>query len=224
MNLKSWAENEVEIACKRERDLSDNREDEFDYGCECYKSALKAFNSLLEDEHSGLSIRFTKNILDRLIDGKLLTPVEDKEDEWEERYTNEDKDYTSYRCKRMSALFKDVFPDGKITYTDVNRVRCVCIDNPDIQWSNAFITEIIDEMFPISFPYYPSDNSFVVYEEEFLTDRKNGDYDTFGLLYVITPTGDKVDINRYFKETDNGFVDISKEEYEERKAIKINEI
>ena len=219
MDLGSWAENEVRIACERERAESDTREGEFDYGCECYKSALKAFNSLLEDGHSGLSIRVTKNILDRLIDGKLLTPVEDKEDEWEECYTNEYKDYTSYRCKRMSALFKHVFPDGKITYTDVNRVTCVCIDNPDTQWSNSFITSIINEMFPISFPYYPSDNSFVVYKEEFLTDRRNGDYDTFGLLYVITPTRDKVDINRYFKETDNGFVEINKEEYEERKAV-----
>ena len=124
----------------------------------------------------------------------------------------------------MYSLFKDVFPDGKITYTDVNRVRCVHIDNPDILWSNSFITRIVDELFPIDFPYYPSDNCFLVYQEEFLTDRKNGDYDTFGLLYVVTPTGDKVDINRYFKDTDNGTEEIDKNEYEKRKAVKINGI
>ena len=80
MNMKEWAELEVEIAKKRER--GDAPEDEFDYGCACYDSALKAFNSLCEDGHSGMSIGFTKAILNRLIDGKPLVPIEDTEDIW----------------------------------------------------------------------------------------------------------------------------------------------
>ena len=65
MSLKEWAEKEVQIACKREN--SDRKDGEWDYGCACYESALKALNSLLEDEHSGFSIMVTKNILNRLI-------------------------------------------------------------------------------------------------------------------------------------------------------------
>lgn len=42
------------------------KKDEFDYGCACYESALKAFESLLEDGHSGFSIKITQSILDRL--------------------------------------------------------------------------------------------------------------------------------------------------------------
>ena len=67
MNMKEWAEREVKIACKREN--PDRKEGEWDYGCACYESALKAFNSLLDDGHSGYSIGITKQILNRLIDG-----------------------------------------------------------------------------------------------------------------------------------------------------------
>ena len=81
MDLEKWAEKEIEIACKKE---NPNREEgEWDYGCACYESALKAFKSLLEDEHSGFSISITKNILNRLIDGKPLTPIEDTDDVWD---------------------------------------------------------------------------------------------------------------------------------------------
>ena len=47
MGMLEWAEKEVEIACKKEN--PDWKPGEFDYGCSCYESALKAFKSLLED-------------------------------------------------------------------------------------------------------------------------------------------------------------------------------
>lgn len=75
MSMTSWAEREVELACKKEN--PERKEGEFDYGCACYESALKAFKSLMEDGHSGTSIHLTKNILVNLIEGKVLTPIED---------------------------------------------------------------------------------------------------------------------------------------------------
>lgn len=74
MGMLEWAKNEVAIASKRER--GDKPEGEWDYGCACYDSAMRAFESLLGDGHSGMSIGITKNILNRLIDGKPLTPIE----------------------------------------------------------------------------------------------------------------------------------------------------
>lgn len=46
MSMMEWAKREVEIASKRER--GDKPESEWDYGCACYDSALKAFESLVE--------------------------------------------------------------------------------------------------------------------------------------------------------------------------------
>ena len=80
MSMLDWAKREVEIACNKEN--PDRKEGEFDYGCACYESALKAFESLCDDGHSGCSIGFTKAILNRLIDGMPLTPIEDIDDIW----------------------------------------------------------------------------------------------------------------------------------------------
>ena len=44
MSMIEWAENEVKIACAKE--APDRKDGEFDYGCCCYESALKAFKSL----------------------------------------------------------------------------------------------------------------------------------------------------------------------------------
>ena len=80
MNMSDWAKKEVELA--KIIEAKDLKEGEFDYGGACYDSALKAFNSLTEDGHSGMSIKIAKQILNRLIDGSPLTPIEDREDIW----------------------------------------------------------------------------------------------------------------------------------------------
>ena len=87
-SMLDWAKREVKIACKKEN--QNRKEGEFDYGCACYESALKAFESLCDDGHSGFSIKITQAILNRLLDGKPLTPIEDADDIW-----NECKDYLS---------------------------------------------------------------------------------------------------------------------------------
>lgn len=218
MGMSEWARREVEIACKRER--GDRSEDEFDYECACYESALKAFESLLGDGHSGMSIGFTKHILDRLIDGKPLTPIEDTPEMWNDRcsYRYEERYYTQ-QCKRMSSLFKYVYDDGTIKYKDINRFVCTYKDEPDITWYNGLIDKILDEKFPITMPYMPADRPFMVYCSEVLTDPKNGDFDTVAIWYVKMPNGDRTEINRFFKEGEDDWIEIDKEEYNERKRM-----
>ena len=81
MSMSEWAKREVEIACDNLRQRSEN-EDDLQYDILCYESAMKAYETLMEDDHSGCSIVFTKNILNRLIDGRPLTPIYDTEDVW----------------------------------------------------------------------------------------------------------------------------------------------
>lgn len=92
----------------------------FDYGRACHESALKAFNSLLEDGHSIASIKLTRDILNRLIDGKCLTPIEDTDDIWGCIHESNLKEGKKYQCTRMGSLFKKVKPDGTVTYRDVS--------------------------------------------------------------------------------------------------------
>lgn len=215
MSMKEWAKREVAIACKRE--TSNEKEDEFDYGRACYESALKVFECLMDDGHSGLSINITKNILNRLIDGKCLTPIEDTDDIWQYYFDRSDGAKT-YQCKRMSSFFKDVYPDGRLKYGDVDRVIKVDITTNTV-WHSGLIDRIVDELYPITMPYMPSDTPYKVYCEDFLTDSKNGDYDTVGVLYGIDPSGNRFEINRYFKDVDQDMIEIDKKEYESRKLL-----
>ena len=209
MSMIDWAEREIDIACKRER--GDNPENEWDYGCACYQSALKAFKSLCEDGHSGMSIGFTKAILNRLIDGKPLTPIEDTPDIWNEIGDHE------YQCKRMSGLFKKVSEDGSVTYNDVNRFVCVDICNENNTYHSGLVNREINRLYPVTMPYYPAHKPYRVYVEDFLTDKRNGDFDTVGIFYVLTPDDRKVRIDIFYAEGGEGFIEISQDEYEERK-------
>ena len=214
---ETWAEREVRLACERE---NPNRKDgEFDYGCACYESALKAYKSLTEDGHSGFSIMLTKNILNRLIDHKPLTPIEDTNDIWGRIYISWHLgEIAKYQCIRMGSLFKYVYADGKVTYHDVDRVLKVVTDKDGNEtcWHSGLTNNIIDELFPITMPYMPENEPYKVYCEDFLSDKANGDYDTVGVFYIIKPDGTRVDVNRYFGEIDGSFKEIDKETYLQR--------
>lgn len=198
MSMLEWAEKEIEIACKRE--APDREEGEWDYGCACYESALKAFKSLMEDEHSGFSIGMTKHILNRLIDGKPLTPIEDMEDVWNYVFKRNDSGAKVHQCRRMSSFFKDVLPDGTVSFHDVNRYVGVNINDSCNRYHSGLVDKVAEELFPITIPYMPESKPYEVYCEDILVDPENGDFDTVGIFYALTPNGERVEINRYFTE------------------------
>jgi len=210
--MLTWAKKEIEIACRREK--KNAQEDEWDYGCACYGSALRALESLCEDGHSGMSIDITQRILNRLIEGKPLTPIDDIPDVWIERGGKDD--YKTYQCTREGSLFKYVHADGSVKYHDLNRV--LCLDkNTGSTYRFNLIGDIIDKLYPITMPYMPG-KPYIVSCEDFLTDRKNGDFDTVGVFSVKLPDGKNVRIRRFFKEDGNeGWKKITESEYYTRK-------
>ena len=126
-----------------------------------------------------------------------------------------------YQCKRMYSLFKYVYTNETVKYSDLDRLHCVDIHNPNNTYSFGLVTRIIDDMFPITMPYMPG-KPIKVYCEDFLTDKKNGDFDTVGVFYALkTENGhqEKIEINRFFKELKGDWVEITRREYSERKKL-----
>lgn len=222
MCMDSWAEREIEILKSKNKPESD---EEFDYVGECAESALRAYKCLMSDGHSGMSISITAEILNKLIKGKALTSIEDTEDAWNESggYCDEEKRIKHYQSNRMSSLFKDVYPDGTVKYSDIDRVTGINMADPDITYTSGTLRAIVDEMFPITMPYSPKSKSYKIYTEDFLTDRSKGDYDTVGYLYMITPEGERIELNKFYHEFNihEEMKEITKEEYEELKKRKI---
>lgn len=210
MEMKEWARREIDIMI----DNAGNDEFDLNYSSSCGESALKAFNSLMEDGHSGMSISVTMGILNRLVKGQPLTPIYDDEEAWEEcSYSHDDKKH--YQCRRMSSLFKDIDSDCNVTYSDVDRVICVDIDNPNNTYMSGLVRDIINEMFPITMPYYPG-KAFKITCHDILTDAKNGDFDTVAIFGGSDPDGNVFSILRYFKEAGSGWEEITEDEYLER--------
>ena len=216
MTMNEWAKREVEIACKKENPNWDG--ESFDYGCACYQSALKAYQSLCEDEHSGMSFALTKNILIRLMEGNPLTPITDEDFFIETDMPLESEEYlkekglkSDLQCPRRPSLFRKETIDGKVSYTDIDRV--VYIDENGYGCGSGRARDVVDKLFPITMPYFPSNKRYKVYGDEFLLDGRNGDLDHEAYLYVITPDGEKIELDEYYKEVNGEMVKISKEEY-----------
>ena len=197
---KKWADTEVELACKRENPDWDGTS--FDYGCMCYKSALEAYkaavNKLNKAGHSGYSYACTISILKRLLDGKPLNGI--KEDDFESEPCDVTKDGVKiYTNPRYGKLFKEVYPDGTIKYNDVERTMSFDINEPDNCWGGGLGSRLVNNLFPITLPYYPNDKPYKVGFVEGLYDRALRDCDLQGIYYIIKPDGEKIEINKFYR-------------------------
>ena len=208
MSLKDWAKREVEIACKRENPNWDGKS--FDYGCSCYMSALKAFESLCEDGHSGYSFSVTRRILEKLLYNRPLTPITD-EDFANQTSIYEDKE--EYQCPRMSSLFKTVYKDGSVEYSDVDRAYSFDAEFPDDTFTCGFDTNFLDKLIPITLPYDGTSTKYKIKAQRF--DTKDG-VEYRAILSITDPDGKVIPVDKYYRLGDkySEHQTIAKEEFE----------
>lgn len=210
MNMSEWAKREVEIV--KEDKTGD--EELCRYADGCYDSALKAFLSLCEDGHSGMSIGFTLGILNRLVKGLPLSPIEDKEDEWEviEREDN----HLTYQNKRCFALFKKVI-NGEVSYRFVDKTA-VFYNGEDTGCHNGHASKLVDELHPTTLPFMPPEKSYKVYCNYY--DSALEDYQLREYTYLINPDGEREELNRYFLLSGhNDSIELTKPEFDYQKAV-----
>lgn len=200
--MKNWAKKEVELY----------KEKQDDYGKLCADSALKAFLSLMNDDHSGFSIKITQNLLNRLINGQPLQPIEDKDfvqdpsmPQASEKELEDRKLKSDIQCPRMFSLFREEKLDGTVIYNDVKRTIFIDTydENNPSTWHSGEADKIVDKMFPITMPYYPSAKQYKVYGKTMYIDENGNDKTkehpgTFNKIiyeYLITPKGEKIELN-----------------------------
>lgn len=200
--MMSWLSNEIKILNERTQPN--------EYYERCLKSASKAYKSLLKDGPSGASISIIKEIFDRLIDGLPLTEITEEDFKAKPKinmpqgYLSKNNLKSEVQCNRYTSLFRTEDLNGNVTYTDIGRYYCINSKHPELAFSSGLACNVLDKMFPISLPYYPSSKKYVIHCDEFLFDPTMGDFDTVGFFDVITPDGNKKEIHRYFKEIRTG--------------------
>lgn len=200
--MSDFAINEIKIAKANSNDSYYNA---------CLDAAYEAYKVIENQGHTGASISITMRILNRLVNSKPLSLIEDTPDVWCD-VTTYMGGHPTYQCTRYSGLFKDITDTGT-TYSDVHRFVCYEIDKPDIPFTSVLVNHKLNEQFPISMPYYPE--TWKVYVKEFLSNPANGDFDTVHIIRAVKPNGEEIIINRYFTEENNKFVEISADKYSE---------
>lgn len=201
-SITPWLKREIDIACAGEDS----------YGKAVYNSAVKAYMSLHEDGHSGCSIVFTRDLLNRMIAHKPLKPLTGEDDEWSKCADLGGAECESWQNNRCSSVFKHVYKDGRVEYSDVDQFVFVNVNDDNDRFYSGYLAEKVREMCPITMPYIPRTSPIYVYVEVFLTDESNGDFDTQGVLYYMCGPK-KISVNRFFHEKDGTWVEISQDEY-----------
>lgn len=212
MKMTEWAENEVDLVMKEmaDRPIADGEDAEMrkcnqEYAGSCYKSALKAYKSLMEDGHSGLSFSITASILEKLMYEIPLTGIKEDEPCWSNKTSF--PGFETYQCTRRFSLFKDVYPDGRIEYHDNDAARCTEVreDGRESNWGcGKFICSIIEQMIGhplVQFPYFGYRHPYKMYRKCYNTvNGEPGSYNAYWLQYLKCPDGTKMPVNRFFIE------------------------
>lgn len=183
------------------------------YTKSCYESALKAYQSLEADGHSGMSWGITAKILTRMINDLPLMPITEQDE-----FTPWGFDNKVEFSNRYSALSRTKNEDGTYSYSDIHRYTT------SNGFSSGFGNKVLNELFPITLPYFPSVQKFHIKVEDFDTHGKVGCFDTYAVWSIRTPEGETVQVNKFFKEENGSWVEISKEEFEDRKKMYLNSI
>ena len=119
---------------------------------------LALLDIFAKEEHSGNSAPYAINLFTRLANFKPLTPLEDKEDQWNK------VDDSSYQHKRYSAIFKK---DNGQAYN----VAGIVFYKIDKNGDKSYYTNS-DSSIDIAFPYRVPDEPTCMTKEEFKTLRK----------------------------------------------------
>jgi len=208
--MSDWAEREVEIVISSLK-KSIKEDDDFKYSKSVYYDALKIYKFIMKQEHSGYSFGALRHILKKLINEMPLSPITGADTEWITcDFMNVSADRQIYQNIRRYSLFKEVYKDGTVKYDDTNRI--VCLDLNDERYCTRTITDIVNEMFPITMPYEPDSEPYKI-----LTDRICKDKDMGFIVHsVATPKGETIDINKFFIRHNNEFKELTEFEFSER--------
>ena len=214
MTTEEWAKNEVKIAMEKERKSAEKDKDAISIGYVngCYDSALKAYHSLCEDGHSGMSWSITRNILIKLMKEIPLTPIEEDEDCWSGKHS---LDGVQEQCIRRFSLFRRRQPDGTYKYHDID---LVATDYVYIDHISAFSSRngeaICNLLFGdlIKFPYMPPTTCYRVRMIEFdnLTDDLGNEI--YYVIYAKKPNGERTDLYDFYAFTASGAVKLDHDE------------
>ena len=170
-----------------------------------YDSALGAYAAVLQGNHSGYSWDATHTVVNRMLSEFALTPVCDGD------FVGI-KDENPATTPRQNGLFRYLWQDDLVTYTDIKRAVGVYLDTGE-PFTSGLVRAIVDEMFPIQMPYYTPGIPYRVHVRTYCDKGFPNDHHDFNRVWashVVTPSGEYLPINRTWVQSGfGGLVEIT---------------
>lgn len=220
MEQKIWAKREIDL-CLIEYDEKPELKPLIE---KIYNEAYISYCHLIDQLQDENEPEVVKSILKTLMYGYPLTSITDgslSQKYWVpvegiDKSANLKVNTEEYYCVRYPFLHKFVSNTDDVKYVDYNQFSCIDIHSGNT-YTGGIACSVVHDMFPITMPYNPESSKIKIYTENFLHNTKNGDFDTVGITCCKTALGQIIPVKRYFKETDDGYVEIDEKEYKERK-------
>lgn len=214
---------EVDLLLKTDKFADDEKE-----GLSTIAHNILIHHAILDELYCFNTYRHGENIIEffnsRLSRGLPLTHLTGCDDEWELISTDTKK---MFKNKRYPKLFKFEYPDSETpVFVDLDRFTLYNTNrNAGDKFPSAIKVAIAKElakMYPITFPYKPAIKQETVYIKVFSTKGTVfSNCDTVRLIYKIdgVNTNKQYPILKNYKYENTNLVEISQEEYNERKEL-----
>lgn len=215
MNRLEWIKNEISIACNKKEWEGNSVVSRVDFNLAkaAFLIVEDVLSVLLKNEYSDDYYEIIRKTVTDLINEKPLTPIKDIPEVWEDVKDNNDESICRiYRCIRKKTLYKFVYPDGSIRFTDKKRV---VFKNQNKEEYFDFVTDLIDDLYPIKMPYDASKTILVNGNKFLLYKNSPLNYDTLSIKNCIVD-GDVKEINKFYVRTSSGNTEISEQTYQSR--------
>ena len=202
MDKQKWADKEIQLFCNEFKD--EDEKDEYIRACiDAAILSLTVYSVILKDEKTDSNL--TLSIVEQLSKGLPLTPIMNREDDWEllssDRVPSDENYKKIYRCTRYHKLYRGIKKDDSITYFEMERVKAYDMDHLH-GFTGQLFTKVVEELYPITFPYVPTGTYKVFCDRFFSGERKDGQdtlYNTMCIRAVMTPDGERTSIMKFYK-------------------------
>lgn len=213
---KKWASDEIQLAIQLEKNAPGEETEKADQTNPVIDSLNLTHKLYCEVLDSGAPVGLVFRLLKQLVSHQPLTPIPDEDDIWEPS-EDQPESGTKYICKRLYTLTKLVHPNGQVEFNDIGRYQCFDIRMAGpLPYTGGLGGSILNEMFPIEFPYYPI-GKYSIFLSRFRA-YEGKDFDTIGILHIKMPSGQLIRVERYFKlaADKTQWVEIDKREFNAR--------
>lgn len=216
--MREWMDVEIRSLVKENKD----KEDMY------YFAAAEVTNMIAAVERGDYKFEDLRDVVMNLLCRQPGSPIIDEDSSWE--LVDDSDGFKQYRCLRWPTLYKGVDnKTGKTKFIDQNRYICIDVNNPKSMWTGGIGGTVLDELYPITFPYTPILSPIKVYMELFNYYTTGGGADTFAVCSLMVPDEGIKEVWRFFKTDHNkseelsgdnveGLTEIDKSEYFTRKA------